>query len=99
MALICQHVPQWLPGASGRSAVTGQWILRAHVDVRPLDAPAASDRSVPRRRVVAFAHATSPGEGLEKGVGWIWARMLATIGPTVVIARAWPATAMRRTTP
>ena len=26
----------------------------------------------------------------EKGVGWVWARMLATIGPTVVIARAWP---------
>jgi glycosyltransferase involved in cell wall biosynthesis len=39
---------------------------------------------------VAFAHGCAPGIGSEVGVGWVWAQLLATIGPTIVIARSWP---------
>ena len=56
----------------------------------PPGAPGEYDASKRQPRILAFAHGLAPGLGSERGVGWIWARMLATIGPTVVIARAWP---------
>lgn len=39
-------------------------------------------------RILAFAYACEPGKGSEPGAGWMWARMLARIGPTTVLTRS-----------
>lgn len=62
----------------------------ADADLDQLGAPLGRDATMRRPRILAFAYSLAPGAGSEKGAGWIWARMLATIGPTVVIARAGP---------
>jgi glycosyltransferase involved in cell wall biosynthesis len=38
-------------------------------------------------RIVAFAYACEPEKGSEPGAGWMWARMLATLGETWVVTR------------
>ncbi len=38
-------------------------------------------------RIVAFAYACEPERGSEPGAGWMWARMLATLGETWVVTR------------
>jgi glycosyltransferase involved in cell wall biosynthesis len=39
-------------------------------------------------RIAVFAYACEPKEGSEPGVGWMWARMLATLGDVWVVTRA-----------
>jgi glycosyltransferase involved in cell wall biosynthesis len=64
----------------------------ADLDVQNRPMPTFDEPSPEARRprILAFAHGLAPGMGSERGVGWIWSRMLSTIGPTVVVARAWP---------
>lgn len=38
-------------------------------------------------RILAFAYACEPDRGSEPEAGWLWARILAEIGPTTVITR------------
>ncbi len=45
-------------------------------------------RGAPRILVVAYA--CMPGLGSESGTGWAWARMIAGLGETWVLTRAWP---------
>jgi glycosyltransferase involved in cell wall biosynthesis len=43
------------------------------------------DRNV---RILAIAYACEPGKGSEPGAGWIWSRMIASLGETWVITRS-----------
>lgn len=50
-------------------------------------------------RILAFAYACAPGEGSEPGAGWVWSRMLASVGDTWVITRANNASAIEAELP
>jgi glycosyltransferase involved in cell wall biosynthesis len=39
-------------------------------------------------RIAVFAYACEPKEGSEPGVGWMWARMLASLGDVWIVTRA-----------
>ena len=39
-------------------------------------------------RIAVFAYACEPGEGSEPGVGWMWARMLTSLGDVWIVTRA-----------
>ncbi len=41
-------------------------------------------------RILAFACAFAPGIGSESGSGWVWARLLASLGETWIITSANP---------
>jgi glycosyltransferase involved in cell wall biosynthesis len=49
--------------------------------------------------ILAFAYACEPEKGSEPGVGWEWARLLATLDETIVITRSNNAEPIRRHLP
>ena len=58
---------------------------RSGLEVAPA-ATTAGPAAAPR--IVAFSYNCDPGVGSEGGAGWAWARLLAGIGPTLVITRS-----------
>jgi glycosyltransferase involved in cell wall biosynthesis len=48
---------------------------------------APSGREAPDPKILAFAPACNPLRGSERGVGWLWSRLIAGLGETWVITR------------